>query len=344
MDMLDVKEFGAIGDGAADDTAALQRALDAAAEKKATVFVPAGEYLCADLKLHPQTGLFAHPTWRYNQPGGAILRLRDAGARCLLDIAGAVGSTVNGLCFDGGRLGKGIHGIAADKPDYTTEDALRLERCWIGRFTGDGLFVNHIWCFTVRHTMSAFNGGCGLRAEGWDGFLLDNWFSGNVGAGLGCTDGFSSMTMTGNRIEWNREGGIVLADSSHFNITGNYLDRSGRAGIDLRPGCRNLTITGNVIYRSGRPWRELEKHESCQVSLDGCENVVFSDNMLTLGRDDAGKGDWSPRCGLVYRGLQNCIIKDNVMQRGALEELLVNLGGHREGVIVKDNVGTVGAP
>jgi len=136
----------------------------------------------------------------------------------------------------------------------------------------------------------------------------------------------------------------VLDGGSHYNISSNYLDRSGGPGIDLRRGnggCHDMSIVGNVIYRSGRPWRELEKHESAHVRLDGCDGVVFSGNMMTVGRDDAGKGEWSPRCGIVYRGLKNSVIKDNVMRKGALEELLVDLGEHGEGVVVKDNVGNV---
>ena len=63
--------------------------------------------------------------------------------------------------------------------------------------------------------------------------------------------------MTGNRIEWNAHGGIRIPGGSHYNITGNYIDRSGGPGISLRcprrAPCLCFTITGNVIYRSGKP-------------------------------------------------------------------------------------------
>ena len=36
-----------------------------------------------------------------------------------------------------------------------------------------------------------------------------------------------------NRIEWNGDAGILIADGSHYNIIGNCIDRSGKAGINL---------------------------------------------------------------------------------------------------------------
>jgi hypothetical protein len=115
---ISLREFGATGDGKTDDTMAIQRALDAAGEVQGAVFVPPGVYLCADLQMRLNTALVGVPTWNYRQPGGTVLRLSSAAAKCLLNIAGAAGATIDGLAFDGGGLGKGVHGIFLDKPDY----------------------------------------------------------------------------------------------------------------------------------------------------------------------------------------------------------------------------------
>ncbi|MCC7409931.1 MAG: right-handed parallel beta-helix repeat-containing protein, partial [Phycisphaeraceae bacterium] len=206
---FNVRDFGAIGDGKTDDSAAIRRAIDAAAEKQATVFVPPGEFMAAGLKLHPHTGIMGHPTWSFREPGGSILRLSDPGAKCLLDITGAFGATVHGLCLHGGGLGQGVHGILIDKPEYgKEEDTPRIERCKVSRFTGDGVHLGRVWCFSVRHCMLDHNDGAGLSARGWDGFVLDNWLSGNKGPGyLGDTEN-AAITFTGNRVEWNGGGGL----------------------------------------------------------------------------------------------------------------------------------------
>ena len=108
--------------------------------------------------------------------------------------------------------------------------------------------------------MVGHDGGRGGRAErGWDAFLMDNWLSGNGGYGYGPGD-VCSVTMTGNRVEWNKEGGIILTDGSNYNVTGNYIDRSGTAGISIAKGGsewtpKHMSVTGNIIYRSGK-WAE----------------------------------------------------------------------------------------
>jgi len=54
---LDVRDFGAVGDGAAMDTAALQRAIDACGPGQ-EVYLPAGVYRTGALRLHSQMALY----------------------------------------------------------------------------------------------------------------------------------------------------------------------------------------------------------------------------------------------------------------------------------------------
>ena len=169
-----------------------------------------------------------------------------------------------------------------DKTDYgKQEDTPRIDTCRVENFTGDGIRLERIWCFCVRHCHCYHNKGCGLRVRGWDGFILDNWFSGNGKAGYASYEENASNTITGNRIEWNREGGIIICGGTQYNITGNYIDRSGRNGIALLPGdkqktglewtagCETLAITGNVIYRSGKPeWGIKDEYDSAHVRFE----------------------------------------------------------------------------
>ncbi|MGA2078561.1 MAG: hypothetical protein ABSH52_34155, partial [Terriglobia bacterium] len=67
-------------------------------------------------------------------------------------------------------------------------------------------------------------------------------------------------------------------------------------------------------------------------------------NTLCAGRDDGGTGVWSPSYGIVCKGLQNCVIASNVLHEAALRELIVDQGGHGEGMLLKDNPGSLLVP
>jgi hypothetical protein len=342
---LNIMDFGAKGDGVADDTGAFRRALEAAAPVNGTVFIPEGIFLCSEIQVPPGVGIYGMPAWDYRKGMGTILKFTGEG-RCLLNLTGAFGAYLYGLCLHGDNKEGGAHGILVDKPDYgTQEDTPRIDMCRVERFTGDGIRLDRIWCFVVRHSHCFGNRGCGLRVRGWDGFILDNWFSGNGMAGYGSYEENASNTITGNRIEWNREGGIVICGGSHYNITGNYIDRSGRCGLALLPRegqryCQTLAITGNVIYRSGKPeWGRGDEYDSAQARLEYARGLAFVGNSMHSGRDDGGQGGFSPDYGIIVKGLEYSVVKDNVLFDGALRQVMVDLGGHGEGVVMADNVG-----
>src|SRR5512145_215690 len=72
--ILDVREFGARGDGKTLDTAAINRAIDAAADKGGgTVILPAGTYLSFSIHLRSHVSLYLGP--------GATLLAAEPGAR-----------------------------------------------------------------------------------------------------------------------------------------------------------------------------------------------------------------------------------------------------------------------
>ena len=334
---LNVRQFGAKGDGRSDDTRAIQGAIDAAAARGGSVVVPPGVYRCGELQLRPHVSLTGTPAWDYEQGFGSVIRLADEHAGCLLNITGAFGATVDGLALDGGKIGSSIHGVWLNKPDYgKQEDTFRIERSQIANFSGDGVRLTRAWCFSIRHSMIAYNGGDGISLRGWDGFFLDNWLSGNRGAGFAAREENASCTFTGNRIEWNREG-ILIVKGNGYNITGNFLDRAGTCGLAVLGG-EQMAITGNFVKRSGK-MAKAGTHDSSQIRLERTRGITCCGNNLQVGRDDGGKGEWSPSYGIVYQGLENCVVSNNVLHDGAIEQLMVDLGGHGEGAVVKDNPG-----
>src|SRR5579871_6122358 len=68
--LLDARKLGAAGDGATDDTRALQRAFDEAASAGGGVFLPPGVYVTQELHVRPGIAVIGVPAWNYSGPGG----------------------------------------------------------------------------------------------------------------------------------------------------------------------------------------------------------------------------------------------------------------------------------
>ncbi|MBE6726082.1 MAG: hypothetical protein E7576_12985 [Ruminococcaceae bacterium] len=327
--VFNILDFGAVPDGVTDSTAAIQNALDAAGECMGEVVVPPGIYCTGRLTMRPQTKLSGTSAWLFGGYGGSIFRLNTADTDCMIDITGAFGVQISGMNLEGCRLGENIHGVKLFWPVYNgggKEDTPTIDDCKIGHFTGDGVRLEHIWCFSIRHSMLCFNGGAGLYVDGWDGFILDNWFSANQKGGMLGGPVACSVTTTGNRVEWNRVGGFVLPSGNTMNITGNYFDRSGGPALKLgceKSGMESLTITGNLIYRSGKPGPGLEtEEENSHVLMQNCVNVTFTGNTMRHGRDDNGQGTWSPDICMVIRDCDYCVFANNAIHRGSMKETI----------------------
>jgi hypothetical protein len=78
----------------------------------------------------------------------------------------------------------------------------------------------------------------------------------------------SSCTITGNRIEWNARGGLVLKSGNHYNIMGNQGDGSrqsrGRIPGTLVRGAEDyggLTEVGQS-FRTEHPENDTKRRSA----------------------------------------------------------------------------------
>ncbi|MHB9132385.1 MAG: right-handed parallel beta-helix repeat-containing protein [Armatimonadota bacterium] len=341
---FDVTRFGATGDGVTDDTAAIQRAIDAAAEVMGTVWFPPGVYQCARLRMRSNVALVGSPTWSYHRVGGASLRLNDPAAPCLIDLTGSIGARVCGMSLDGAKLEGSTAGIFLDGVGHEEEETLVIENTRIAHFSGDGITLRNVWAYTVRDCMMIFNGGNGITITRWDGFLYHNIINNCRGYGIAMLAPNSAVTVIGNRIEWNYLGGLYIERGGHYTINDNYFDYCGGPALHIKgsPEGRAATfaITGNILNRNGAK-AEQDSHLSAHCLFENVDGLVMTGNTLRSGVNDGGTSRRTPDYGIVYQSLHSSIIRDNVLFSAAVTKLMVDLGGHDDQTIVRDNIGSI---
>ncbi len=354
MRELDVYAFGAVGDGVADDTAAIQAAIDEGQKTGLPVHLLPGTYSVGELKLYKNSVITAEPTWGYRENGITKLVQRFDDQRCVLDVTEAYSCTLNGFAVVGSNKGSCIGILDGKTGQAHREDCYRFERLQVTDFASDGVRFCHAWAFTIRQCMFAFNGGDGLHLHAsFDGFISDTWLSGNKGCGYGTSEENNAITMSACRVEWNMGGGIVIRGGSHYQLTGNYIDRSGKQGIYITTGIEKgkltysntISCTGNIIYRSGKFPAEREedvdtiRKNSCHIAVESAAGVTVVGNTLCIGRDDRGKGRISPLSAVRIEGCRYCVLTDNVMFASALEHLI--LEADNEETVIRNNPGTL---
>lgn len=336
--VFNVSDYGAVADGKSICTQAFQQAIDDAEKCQGEVFVPSGEYLCEKIKLKPHVKLCGINTRSYRNNGGSVLVPADKTAPCLIDITNAYGCVVQDICLDGKSLGNCVHGIATlrqDDEQLFQEDTPIFDNIKVTAFSGDGLHLQRIWCFSVRHSMFYKNHGNGLYIKGWDGFIVDNWFSFNGGAGVLSDKEISAVIFNANRVEWNAVAGFKFINPIGITISGNAFDASGGPAIDLNNpvGTRsiNVTVVGNNFSRSGMSTiRTKTSGPSCHLHIERAINVLVQSNSFYHGFDDEGnRATLCPQTGIIIGRLSDCIIKDNLLNRCATENVCLDNGNHK---------------
>ena len=352
---LNIKSFGAVGDGKTDDTPALLNAMEAAAKSEGTIYFPHGNYAIHPVKIPSHITLQGHSAWSYENKdkrdpdyeGKTILKALSGDARALLDLGSNRGVRILGLTLDGNKQGSGMHGIYARHSNCEQHNV--IEDCRIQHFSGSGIRLERSWVFAVRRSLMMFNGEHGIDLTGgYDGWIIDCQLTANKGAGLFARGvpkedmtqeeiddirffGTASVMVTANRIEWNREGGVLLDGSNSMQITGCSIDHNFGPGIKLTNSIAN-TITGNMIRSNGAE----KKGDFCsQVWIERCKGTSVTGNTLWgwYNRKE-GKFDYPyPFYGIIAKDLVGCVISQNAMFHSSSKEGISNRGGNENSII-----------
>lgn len=209
-----VKDFGAVGGGVTDDTAAIQAAIDSLPASGGVVFFPIGVYMVSvPLVMKAQVMLMGSHTPRYQSTSVPASNCKIellpgfTGAALLAPASGIRGLSMSGMCLSGGGVGVGIHGI-----DQTGVSG--GEMGW-----------------TLINTQIA-----GFTGAGWNGSShVGTWFNVHIdhnGRGIdskGIGHRFVDTKLMNTFIYFNKDGGLRLDnDTAGFlDLVNVRIERSG---------------------------------------------------------------------------------------------------------------------
>ena len=227
-DVVSVKDFGAVGDGVADDTVAVQACVDAAKNgTNKNIYIPAGTYLVSHIDM---IGLVysnltfigeGMPTFKFKLP---------AGGRQI--IAGYPNPT-----FARSNLADGIFVLDANSAN---------------QFTNDANSIKNVTFIGIKFQMNVAVDGfdelmhC-VCASGTSGLYFDHCqFIGFMGDGIAVCRGRGTGPVVGSRPSYGYNANTVVT-----NCIFDGVNKDNRQAISIYY-CDGFTITDNVFKNTTR--------------------------------------------------------------------------------------------
>ncbi len=340
---LDVRKFGARGDGVTDDTAALQAALDAGAGK--TVYVPSGVYLVfADgYRDGGRGGLVPRSGTRIVMASDATLAARTTSSSdyVVVRVERVSGVTIEGGTIRGerhthtGRGGEWGYGIGIfGATDVTLKD-LTLRDAW-----GDGIFIEEAqpdWSVTSRNitlqnVASTGNRRQGLSVLGVDGLtVVDSVFERSGGtppsAGVDIEPGgyghkVKNVTFRNCAFRDNAGRGFVADsttgdDIANVRILGGASTGNGWEGVVFDGTTGGGLVSGVLVARNG----------ASGVYVREAAHVTVQANDV---RENSSRAD-ATFFGIHVQRSRDVAVRDNVVRSGGGRNL------QRYGVALEDS-------
>jgi hypothetical protein len=324
--LYNVKDYGAVGNGVADDRGAIQAAIDAAFTTRGMVYIPASPnpYLIGNaLKLHKSTHIWGThaPAWmptisdrttRLKAKAGftdtAMIQIWDK--TLTVDAEDPDGGSLRGLCLDG--AGIAIDGVywRGSSFDWTIEN-VEVTACTQYGFLsegynpGSGYHNQQELNFWHCHAWSNGLYGFGFNDHSYDHRLVGCVAHGN---GIGNEGGYllntgcASIEFVSCRSEWNIGHGFLLLSGDKVSLHGCVTDSNSANGV-------------YISYTAGGPMLL----SGCFANRDTVAGVrVHNSNIVVIdaltertGENDGGggAGPFRPVYGVDVTGTSKALIQ-----------------------------------
>lgn len=279
---VNVKDFGAVGDGVIDDTVAINSAIASLPERGGSVFFPAGTYLHTDdIKARnalwllgegsSSTVLYQVEPSKNGVSGLDILTLKISGIK----LAGPTGGTGTGLLLS--------------RENNNATNYLHLSDVQVRTFGQDGIYVSNGIVSHFESVVSSYNGRHGFFFQGLNGVIgtsttLFNCFADDNGDRGYLIDTMGYMSLVACAADHN-EVGYTLRNAIGVTINGSGSENNGD-GFEISGGYGSV-ITGGWVYTNNGVGVHV-KDNAIGISILGLSETSPSETATAFVKVDAG--------------------------------------------------------
>ena len=353
---IDSEDLGLLPNAADDQTAQFQNAVNRAVERGRALFLPAGTYPVANLRLPSGTLIVGVP--------GRTRLVYQGGGGQLIRAEGVSNIGLTGVSFDGANrsIGDftegllhfiGCRNVALENCEITGSTKMgllmdrcsgRVENCRISGAAEAGLRSNEATglAITGNTVTDCANGGIWVHRwrEGEDGTIVSGNRVERIGARYGGTGQF------GNGINVFRAHGVLVSNNrvtdcafsairsnagSNVQIIGNSCLRSGETAIYSEFGFQGAVIANNIVD-GGTIGISIANF------MDGGRMAVCSGNLIRNIKED---GPYPPEVAGFGIGIAveaDTTLTGNVVEGAPKFGLMLGWGPYMRNVAASQNV------
>ena len=335
---INAQDFGAVGDGATNDTAAVQAALDAAYNAGGgSVYLPSGVYLVTGQSDYPTGGTLQirdNVEFYGDGMGTSVIKLADGwngSVTGMLRTPYAQENSnifVHDLTLDGNRAhttGKVDGWFNGYAPGQSGQDSnITLQRVEIMNMSGYGFDPHEQTVnLTIRDSIAHGNGLDGFVADFilGDSVYENNVAYGNDRHGFNIVTSTEGITLRGNVAYDNGSSGIVIQRGSEdIPIVSDVMIEGGAIYGNAKEGIQ-VKLTDNVIIRDV----DVYENGTNGIRIFGSRDVVVEDSHIFNNSQSKNNGysevriqdydDMSGISGLLYPSL-GTVLRSNIIDSG----------------------------
>ncbi|MDR6094886.1 glycosyl hydrolase family 28-related protein [Stenotrophomonas sp. SORGH_AS_0321] len=313
-EFVSVMDYGAVGDGVNDDSAAFAKAMAVAAVKGLRVFVPtcAAYYVVGDVTIPKGVRIKGEASRPYT-------------ASTLAEVSGIGGAIV---------IKQGASSLFKYNSYVNLEDVVLFGRnrsvantqpadgvtslVWV-EFTRCGIYMFSIGVGGNVALGGAMVNQCNIAYNGTgisnivDSQVCGGAINANTGAGVFLGNGANDNSFCNVKCEWNNSDNYNFFQSNSNVIVGGVIDRAGRHGV-FAGASSETVIAGVKIRRSGRVTA------GNNLRIESVVSLVAVGVMYGRGANDDGGGSASPNTCIQAEGASGVIsISGGDATRGFVE-------------------------
>ena len=335
-----VQDFGAVGDGVTDDTAAIQAAVSSMTAGGTLIFPGNGTYLCDQINI-------TNSGFRIVGYGATIKQRVNTNYRLFYITGGSI--TIEGLKFNGN--GSAITALNRGQVEFESCTGGMVEECQFTDTGADGVVMNVSSAQVVFSTftnlsrgithntqnVSATNGirilanqMSGFRASGANGVgirlaatptaqcfgasVCDNYIDGT--GILQCMDNFKGMVhceFSRNTLLW-ASWGISTSNAKSCVVANNICRGNDSYGIEMASGPLDCVVEGNTIDGKNAAGTAVNAiailvNSGVSAGLTDAFRCVVSNNTILNGATTTATA-------IYLQGARDCIVSTNSIYSG----------------------------